>query len=120
VEAGVDDFWAATFECVSIPPEAVDDLAIELLEGDVYLLWTEPYSDGGVNHYVVYRSTTVGSADDSLAGTTNTTYIDIGAAGVAGTNYYYTVKATDEAGRKSEESNKVGEFDCGLINESPE
>jgi C1A family cysteine protease len=120
VEAGVDDFWAATLGCVSNSPEAIDDLTIDLDHSDILLWWTEPYSEGGVARYVVYRSATAGSAGDSLAGTTDANYRDVGAAGVVGANYYYTVRAADEAGRKSEESNKVGEFACGLMNAPPE
>jgi len=120
IEALIDDFEISTITCTSGPPDPVDDLTAQLLESDIFLQWTEPYSEGGVDRYVVYRSTAVGSAGDSLAGTANTTYTDVGAAGVVGTNYYYTVKAADAAGRKSEESNKVGEFDCELINEPPE
>ena len=69
---------------------------------------------------MIYRSTSPGSSGDSLAGTTDTTYLDMGAAGTVGTNYFYTVKAVDEAGHKSNESNRVGEFDIGLTNEPPE
>jgi hypothetical protein len=46
----------------------------------------------------------------------DTIYTDAGAAGVVGTNYYYIVKAVDALGRKSAESNKVGEFDHSLSN----
>jgi hypothetical protein len=120
VEAGIDDFLVSSFSCVSSPPEAVDDLAINLSEGDVYLWWTEPYSEGGVDRYVVYRSTSSGSLGDSLAGTTESDYTDGGAIGDTGTNYYYTVKAVGSGGLKSEGSNQVGEFDCGLINAPPE
>jgi hypothetical protein len=120
VEGGLDDFLISFVQCAEDPPEAVNDLAIGFDKGDIRLWWTEPFSEGGVDRYVVYRSTAVGSPGDSLAGTTATTYTDVGAAGVMGTNYYYTVKAADGAGRKSEESNKVGEFDCGLINAPPE
>jgi hypothetical protein len=74
----------------------------------------------GVVYYVVYRSTAITSLGDSLAGTIDTTYTDLGAAGIVGTNYFYVVKAKDAAGNKSEESNKVGEFDRGLINAPPE
>jgi hypothetical protein len=119
VEGGIDDVFISRVECAG-PPEAIDDLAIDLLEGDIYLWWTEPYSEGGVDSYVVYRSTSPGSLGDSLAGTTGIDYTDEGAAGNTGSNYYYTVKAVDGGGLKSGESNQVGEFDCGLINAPPE
>ena len=103
------------------PPEAIDDLAIFLesgtksAAGDMRLIWTEPEDDLVVARYVIYRSTDAGSIGDSLAGSTDTTYLDVGAAGDVGTDYFYTVKAVDASGNKSERSNQVGEFDRSLI-----
>jgi hypothetical protein len=105
----------------STPPEAIDDVtaAVEsgakVTSGDIRLTWSEPYDDMGVTRYVVYRSTSASSPGDSLAGTLDTTFADVGAAGTVGTNYFYTVKAVDLAGNWSEESNRVGEFDRNLI-----
>ena len=116
----IDDIQLASFECIDeTPPEAVDDLTVELVESDIFLNWTEPYSEAGVSHYVIYRGTDPGASGDSLAGATDTYYTDVGAAGDTGTNYYYTVKVVDVGGQKSAESNKVGEFDTGLINAPP-
>ncbi len=105
------------------PPELVDDLTSFFISdsgkdgtGDICLQWSEPYDDVGVACYVVYRSTAPTSLGDSLASTADTMYIDAGAAGDVNTNHFYVVKAKDAAGNKSEESNKVGEFDIGLIN----
>jgi parallel beta-helix repeat protein len=104
------------------PPEAIDDLIILLesgtksTDGDMRLIWTEPEDDVGVTRYVIYRSTVAGSTGDSLAETTDTTYLDVGAAGDELTNFFYTVRAADAVGNKSGESNKVGEFDRGPIN----
>jgi hypothetical protein len=100
----------------STPPEVIDDLKIELTGSDIYLWWTEPYDDFGVTRYVIYRSTIAGSLGDSLAGTSDTTYTDVGAAGDEGTQYFYAVKAADAAGNKSGVSAQVGEFDIELIN----
>jgi len=103
-------------------PEAVDDLAVYLeggtksSSGDMRLIWSEPYDDVGVARYVVYRSTDPNASADSLAGTVDTTYVDIGAAGDTLTNYFYVVRAADAAGNKSVESNKVGEFDSQMLN----
>jgi hypothetical protein len=113
VEAGVDDFHAYTFECQD-PLEAIDDLAIAPAEADIHIWWTVPYSEAGVTRYVVYRSPSPDALGDSLAGTVDTSFTDAGAAGVVGTNYFYTVKAVDGVGRKSAESNRVGEFDIDL------
>ena len=104
------------------PPEAIDDLIILLesgtksTDGDMRLIWTGPEDDVGVTRYVIYRSTVAGSTGDSLAETTDTTYLDVGAAGDELTNFFYTVRAADAVGNKSGESNKVGEFDRGPIN----
>ncbi len=83
--------------------------------GDIYLDWTDYCGQEGVDHYVVYRSTTAGTKGDSLAGTTDGWYIDVGAAGTVGTNYYYTVEVVDGIGERFD-SNQVGEFDVDLIN----
>jgi C1A family cysteine protease len=120
IESLIDDFIVSTLTCSSNPPEAIDDLAAHMLEGDIVLQWTEPASEGGVDRYVVYRSTDVAIPGDSLAGTASPSYTDPGAAGDTGTNYYYTVKAVGSGGLKSEASNKTGEFDVDLINAPPE
>ncbi|MCK4597424.1 right-handed parallel beta-helix repeat-containing protein, partial [bacterium] len=83
--------------------------------GNMQLDWTEDCSQEGVDHYVVYRSTVPGAIGDSLAGTTDNTYLDVGAAGDVGTNYFYTVEVVDGVGSRFD-SNQVGEFDRELIN----
>jgi hypothetical protein len=98
----------------TIPPEPIDDLTVDLAGGDIHLWWSEPYDSVGVARYVVHRSTSAIISGDSLAGTTDTTYLDGGAAGASATNYFYQVKAVDEAGNRSELSNRVGEFDKEL------
>ncbi len=105
-----------------IPPEAIDDLSLALdggsksSSGDIHLWWSEPFDESGVVRYVIYRSTTLESSGDSLAGTTDTSFTDMGAAGDADTSYYYAVRAVDAAGNKSEGSNRVGECDRLLPN----
>jgi len=116
------DTWIFSSPIDTMPPEAIDDLSIALdngdksTSGDILLRWTEPSDDIGVDRYVIYRSTDPTTIGDSLAGTADTSYIDAGAAGTVGTNYFYVIKAADAAGNKSEESNKVGEFDQDLSN----
>jgi len=78
--------------------------------GDMYLDWTDYCGQEGVDHYVVYRSTVPEVKGDSLAGTTDGWYVDAGAAGTVGTNYYYTVEVVDGLGGRYD-SNQVGEFD---------
>jgi fibronectin type 3 domain-containing protein len=82
----------------------------------MYLWWSEPYDDVGVTRYVVYRSTDPATNGDSLAGTADTSYLDVGAAGTVGTDYFYVVKAVDATNKESMPSNKVGEFDRATIN----
>jgi len=96
------------------PPMAIDDLTLDLAESDICLKWSEPYSECGVTHYVVYRSSSAGSLGDSLVSTADTTHADVGAAGDVGSNYFYTVKAVDSVGQKSQGSSQVGEFDRNL------
>ena len=104
------------------PPEAIDDLDISLeggaksSSGNVRLIWSEPYDDVGVVRYVIHRSNDPASSGDSIAGTTDTTYVDAGAVGDTLTNYFYVVRAVDGADRKSADSNQVGEFDNQMTN----
>ena len=103
------------------PPDPVDDLAATLASGaksstgNLYLAWTEPYSEASISYYVVYRSTLPSGSGDSLASTGDTEYTDTGVVGDTSTNYYYTIKVVDTLGRKSAPSNQVGEFDIQLI-----
>jgi len=122
VEAGIDDFWAATVWCQS-PPEAVGDLNAVLAgygsgspDPDIRLTWTEPASESGLDHYVIYRSTDPGGTMDSLAALSDTTYLDPGAGGDPAGNFYYLVRAVDALGRKGPVSGRVGEFDVEVIN----
>ncbi len=116
---------AIRFLCLGadqVPPGAVADLSPHLIEQDVRLQWSPVSLDTagakeGISHYVVYRNTDPGfGADpsDSLAGVAETHYDDAGAAGLAGTDYFYIVRAVDYAGLKSENSATVGEFDVEL------
>ncbi|MCK4596607.1 hypothetical protein KAU04_01160, partial [bacterium] len=70
--------------------------------GDVHLQWT---GEGIAQYYVIYRNS------DSLdvVATPGTDYLDAGAAGDTGTNYYYVVQARYTVGKS--DSREVGEFD---------
>jgi hypothetical protein len=103
------------------PPPPITDLEIALSQQDLVLAWNPP-EEKTVVRYVVYRSTTsdfVPVLEDSIGGTANTTYTDLGATGLVGTNYFYAVKAVSDSQQKSEPSNTVGEFDVNLISEPP-
>jgi len=124
VEAGIDDVWAATFWCQS-PPEAVGGLRSTLAgyesgfsSPDIRLTWTEPSSESGLDYYIVYRAADPEGTMDSLAATTDTTYLDAGAGSNPSENYYYLIRAVDVLGRKGPESGRVGEFDIEVINTS--
>lgn len=106
-----NDFGAA--------PEALADLTAEPSpadttgggSGDIFLQWTPASKALVVNHYIIFRSTSAGTMGDSLAGTTDTTYLDTDVAGDKTTNYYYVVKARYTCGIKSSDTRQVGEFD---------
>jgi len=105
------------------PPAMVDDLQIVLLDGsksssgDVWLTWSEPFSEAGLSHYIIYRSSVPAETGDSLAATALNDYTDAGAVGDPATHHYYSIKAVDVQGKKSVISNQVGEFDIELISE---
>lgn len=99
------------------PPPAVTDLKISLSQTNLLLSWSPP-EEKTVVRYVIYRNTLsdfIPAPDDSIAGTADTTYTDVGAAGMVGTNYYYVIKAASDAGQKSDPSNTVGEYHIDLI-----
>ncbi|MFC1683565.1 hypothetical protein ACFL0G_05120, partial [Candidatus Zixiibacteriota bacterium] len=106
---------------ITVPPEAVDDLQLMVVEGaksssgDLYLSWAAPDAYEGVDRYVVYRCVTSSDPGDSLATTTITSYTDSNVVGNESMQYYYAVKCIDVVGNKSGESNRVGEFDKGLV-----
>jgi hypothetical protein len=105
---------------ITVPPDAIDDLTAMIEAGaksswgNVYLSWTDPFADEGVDYYVVYRSTHPVQLGDSLAVTSGVSYADSGAIGNTSVHYCYTVKVVDEVGNKSDQSNQVGEFDRAL------
>jgi hypothetical protein len=68
----------------------------------------------GVIGYVIYRGTDPVAPGDSLDISADTSYIDPGATGDTLSHYFYAVKAVDAIGKRSEASNRVGEFDLRL------
>jgi hypothetical protein len=101
----------------TIPPETVDDLAIEKSGGDISLSWTEVYDIyTGVDYYIVFRSATpdfTPTPGDSIGEALTGEYLD---AGAVGSDYYYEVQAVDNVGLKGDFSNQVGEVDVDLTN----
>ena len=118
---GSNDCFAAKMNLAGgdgLPPDAIDDLTITRENftkgGDARLTWTEPYDNIAVARYVIYRSLSAAAPGDSIAGTTDTTYLDTGAVGDADTNRVYRVRSVDTSENKSPVSNIVGEYDFDL------
>jgi hypothetical protein len=102
-----------------IAPSAIGDLTATLSVSDIVLQWSHAADNVALDHYVVYRGTDPGFAatsGDSISGTKGTSYLDPGAAGTVGTNYFYLVKAADPSRNLAEDSNRVGEFDSQMVN----
>jgi hypothetical protein len=105
-----------------VPPSAISDLTATLSASDIVLQWSHAADNVAIDHYVVYRNTDPGfepAGGDSINGTKGTGYLDPGAAGTVGTNYFYLVKAADPSRNKAEDSNRVGEFDADMDNGTP-
>jgi hypothetical protein len=102
-----------------VAPSAIGDLTATLSINDIALEWSHAADNVAIDHYVVFRNTDPGftpSSGDSVSGTKGTSYLDPGAAGTVGTNYFYVVKAEDPSRNLAEDSNRVGEIDRGTIN----
>ncbi len=101
----------------SIPPAAVTDLTVQKSGGNIFLNWSEVYDMWtGISHYIIYRGTTpdfAPTSGDSVGQALTAGYTDVGAVG---TEYYYFVRAVDNAGNKGGLSGRVGETDKDLLN----
>jgi len=106
----------------NIPPAPVTDVRAFVSVNDLALYWSAVTSDTTgseetLSYYIVYRSEDPNfypSPGDSIAGVVDTAFLDGWAAGTVGTNYFYAVCAVDEAGNKSGNSVRSGEFDRSL------
>jgi hypothetical protein len=110
------------------PPESITDLTATLAGDVIHLSWSAVTTDTAgapitVDHYIIYRNSDPNFSpvpDDSVDQTTGLAYEDATPAlKDTGTNHYYVVKAVDDQGGKSSDSNKTGEFDTSLINDLP-
>jgi M6 family metalloprotease-like protein len=106
------------------PPTAIADLMATLAGDVIHLSWSAVTEDTSgmpitVDHYVIYRHDdpdfTPASADS--VGSTLDIFYDDPSPALKDTsiNNYYVAKAVDDRGRKSSDSNKVGEFDSEVI-----
>jgi len=101
-----------------VAPAAIADLTTQLSVDDIVLQWSHSSDNVAIDHYVVYRDTDPGftpGGGNEVHQTEGTSYLDPGAAGTVGTNYFYVVRAADPSGNLAEDSNRGGEFDCDVI-----
>jgi hypothetical protein len=103
------------------PPAAVTDVTSHKSGGDIVLTWSAVTTDTlgqpeTIDEYVIYRDTDPSAVPaDSIGASAGTEFTDTGAAGSSSTNYFYVVRAVDDAKSTSAVSNMVGEFDVDLI-----
>ncbi len=108
-----------------IPPKAPYIPKVEKSGDDVKLTWNKVTEDTlgnpeNVDYYVIYRNASpsfVPGPSDSIAGTTDTFYTDVGAL-YSSESYYYLVKAVDVAKNRSAKSNMGYKFNK-FFNENP-
>lgn len=96
-----------------------------ILPEKIAAIWGEKEAPDGVRlewsesdyttHYNVYRGTTpFFTPTTPVSSVTTTYYVDAGYAGDPATNYFYVVTAANQYG-ESDYSDRIGEFDFGLI-----
>jgi M6 family metalloprotease-like protein len=125
-ERSDSDSSDAVFTILNLgPPAAISDLTATLAGSAIHLSWSAVTVDTAgtlivVDHYTIYRNADPKFSPDpadSMGSTTGTFYDDpTPALKDTDTNHYYVVKAVDVMGRKSGDSNKVGEYDKSLTN----
>lgn len=92
---------------ISTGPPPVSNLRAQVVDSCLALIWS---SVTEANHYVIYRDSLASfepAPEDSVGATVDTSYVDCDPAAVEA---YYVVRAVDAFGRKSEDSQKVGQF----------
>jgi hypothetical protein len=113
--------WSGYREVIVGPalPRRISDLTAEL-SGGLRLIWSPVTFDTegqliSIDHYVVHRDTSFAfavSPANSLAVTDQAMYEDFSIhSGDPSIDHYYLVRAVDGQGNKSQNSNRVGEFD---------
>ncbi len=98
---------------------APTNLASTLTAGKVALTWSAPASNGGsaITSYNIYRGTSAGGESATAIGTsTSLAYTDSNV--VAGTTYYYVVKAVNSVGT-SAASNEASRSVPGTVPSAP-
>jgi len=100
------------FHFIYAGPPAVADLKAMVADSCVVLIWS-PVAEA--DHYVIYRDSVVSfepGPEDSVGAAADTFYVDCDHVDVQA---YYVIRAVDAAGRKSEDSQQVGQFQRELI-----
>jgi hypothetical protein len=108
----------------TVPPRSIEDLTCSACDSSLFLDWSPISKDiwnqtEQVDYYVLYRNTDpcfVPSSGDSIGFSTTSFYTDTGARW-ATQAHYYIVRAVDDAGNKSDDSNRVGKINKLLVNE---
>jgi hypothetical protein len=118
----LDDTWIYDLD-EGAPPAAVNDLAATLAGSTIHLSWTAVTRDTLGNplpgpDYIIYRNADAmfsPGPSDSIGTTADTFFVDPAPA-VKDTsiNHTYIVHVTDSTGRKSQDSNRAGEYDFAL------
>ncbi|HID32737.1 MAG TPA: hypothetical protein EYP24_05105, partial [bacterium (Candidatus Stahlbacteria)] len=112
-------FWHPPYGAEHIPPEVPNLIIVEKVGGDARLIWNAVTTDTlgdpeNVYYYVVYRDTSpdfIPGVSDSVGFTAfdDTTFIDPGAVDSVN-DFYYLVKAVDQALNRSDPSNMGYKF----------
>ncbi|MFA5157621.1 MAG: fibronectin type III domain-containing protein [Patescibacteria group bacterium] len=111
---------STTFSCQTPAPPAPTSVSLTDSSNRAYLTWslTLKWSAGlgqdpsVFDHYIIYRSTDGGVSYSFLSTTAGTAYVD--ASGLNNsTEYYYNIKAVDNAGKESAQSSVVHKIPTG-------
>jgi len=118
----LDDTWIYDLD-EGAPPAAIDDLMATLAGSTIHLSWTAIAQDTLGNplsgpDYIIYRNaspTFSPGPADSIGATADTFFVDPApAVKDTSVNHTYVVHVADSTGRKSEDSNRAGEYDFAL------
>ncbi len=101
----------------SEPPAPPRNLDAKINGKDVFLNWTEPVTND-ISHYLIYRTITIdgfnfsapyhNTSNDMCSLTTNWTDVEAGDGNL--NDYFYVVRAVDNAGNEEKNENKVVKF----------
>ena len=101
----------------SEPPAPPRNLGAKIDGKDIFLNWTEPVTND-IGHYLIYRARTINEFNFSNpyhntstgVNPLATNWTDIGAGDENLNDYFYVVRAVDNAGNEEKNTNKVAKF----------